>query len=109
MRCIAFVPAGETTGAGLGAQGWQWAKCAPALAKMQLSTRLAALYYYDYVFIKDIRRRQRTTGATRTAGVHGGGTRMPRVPDPGMRRARGACSALPSPSIVAPVAQKAIF
>jgi len=28
---------------------------------MQLSTRKTALYYYDYVFIKEIRRRQRTT------------------------------------------------
>lgn len=49
---------------------------------MQLSTRKAALYYYDYVFIKDIRRRQRTTGATHTAGVNGGGTHLPGVPAP---------------------------
>ena len=47
---------------------------------MQLSTRQAALYYYDYVFIKDIRRRQRTTGATQTAGVDENRTHMPGVP-----------------------------
>ena len=47
---------------------------------MQLSTRQAALYYYDYVFIKDIRRRQRTTGATRTTGVDEGGMHQPDVP-----------------------------
>ena len=80
LRGTAFVPARATTGAGRGAQGWQRAKCAPALAKMQLSTRQAALYYYDYVFIKEIRRRQRTTGATRTAGVDEGGMHQPDVP-----------------------------
>ena len=49
---------------------------------MQLSTRQAALYYYDYVFIKDIRRRQRTTGATHTAGVDESRTHIPGVPMP---------------------------
>lgn len=47
---------------------------------MQLSTRRAALYYYDYVFIKDIRRRQRTTESTQTAGVDESRTHMPGVP-----------------------------
>jgi len=47
---------------------------------MQLSTRRAALYYYDYVFIKDIRRRQRTTGATHTTGVDEGGIHLPDEP-----------------------------
>ena len=47
---------------------------------MQLSTLYVALYYYDYVFIKDIRRRQRTTGATRTAGMDEGGMHQPDVP-----------------------------
>ena len=49
---------------------------------MQLSTRQTALYYYDYVFIKDIRRRQRTTGATQTAGVEESRTHIPGVPMP---------------------------
>jgi hypothetical protein len=33
------------------------AKCAPRLQKNQLSTARVAPYYYDYVFIKDIRRK----------------------------------------------------
>lgn len=42
-----------------GAQGLQRCKWLPANGKKQLSTKNAGLYYYDYVFIKKLRRRQK--------------------------------------------------
>ena len=76
--CQAFVPVAATAGTGRGAQGWQSRKCAPRLGKPVLSTSWGALYYYDYVFIEDIRRRQGTS-ATR-----------PGRPDAGLERAHGS-------------------
>ncbi|WP_143226731.1 hypothetical protein [Acidovorax sp. 62] len=42
-----------------GAQGLLRRKCLPANGKKQLSTLNTGLYYYDYVFIKKLRRRQK--------------------------------------------------
>lgn len=61
--CQAFVPVAATAGTGRGAQGWRSRKCAPPLGKPVLSTSRGALYYYDYVFIEDLRRRQGTSAA----------------------------------------------
>jgi hypothetical protein len=53
-----FVPVSGTAESAGGAQGSNQRKCAPRLAKTQLSTKIRAFYYYDYVFIEELRRRQ---------------------------------------------------
>jgi hypothetical protein len=55
-----------TATARVGAQGLQPRKCAPAQGKTRLSTKKAALYYYDYVFIKTLRRRQKNKSANQS-------------------------------------------
>ena len=47
-----------------GAQGLQRCKWLPANGKKQLSTKNTGLYYYDYVFIKKLRRRQKNNSGS---------------------------------------------
>lgn len=72
-----FVPDGVTAAQGIGTQGSDARKCVLPLGKQQLSTQKTALYYYDYVYIENIRRRQRTTGHAALAPLVplGGGDR----------------------------------
>ena len=42
-------------------------KCLSANGKKQLSTQNTGLYYYDYVFIKKLRRRQKNNSGPRQA------------------------------------------
>lgn len=58
-----FVPVAMTAGTGLAAQTCRSRKCAPRLRKPGLSTPAPAPYYYDYVFIEALRRRQGTSSA----------------------------------------------
>ena len=63
-RFAGFIPGATTAAAGAGAQSWAAPKWAPAFRKTHLSTPRARLYYYDYVFIETLRRRQGKTLAT---------------------------------------------
>ena len=59
-----FYPRRGDSGSGGGCTELAAPKWAPAFRKTHLSTPRARLYYYDYVFIETLRRRQGKTLAT---------------------------------------------
>lgn len=65
---LLFIPFQGAVGAGGHPQACAWANALIRWGKSDLSTESSRLYYYHYVFIKEIKKKTGTTGTSRGTG-----------------------------------------
>ena len=90
-----------TAPTGFGAQGLHPRKCLWCKGKKGLSTPRALLYYYDYVFIKTLKKKTEEQPGTRSAGpcgTPGRRWRWKRQETPALAARCGGSGAVPGPS-----------